>query len=127
MDGYFKDDVIMKINDLIENNKQLSGLTANKARHEVAIKQISDLIKDIAGSREPIMEIVGGNMIRKKPAKEAIKILHDRKKEIDIGITSMEEQIRVLNDSLNTKIIGIYKVFKSCINKDILKDIDKGE
>lgn len=124
---YLRDDSMNIFMEFIDTNKQLSGLEAQKEKMILADSQISDLVKKLASERKSINQIAAGIFLIPMSHKEAIKILQDKKKEIEIGIKGLDEQLRHRSDNFDALMIKIYKLSKSLIPKDVVVELEKGE
>jgi chaperonin cofactor prefoldin len=122
----FNQRAIQPILEVAEVNKQLFGLEQEIGKHETAIKQLNLLIKEIAkNKRKSIQQIVGGNLVMDMSGDDAIKVLQERKEQIEIGLKSMNEQHMHRQDTMSGLLIQIYKMTRNRIDSSIIKDIDE--
>lgn len=111
--------------EIMEINKQVSGLEGQKDKHEVALKNIRQLIKDLKANRtKTLKQIVGGTLITEIDGKNAIKMLQERKKEMEIGLKSLDEQLMHRRDGLESAAIRAYKFLRKRVPDDILEEIE---
>lgn len=112
--------------EIFEVNKQLVGLETEIGKHELAVKQLRDLIKELArDKRKNIQHIVGGNLVMELTGQAAIKILQERKEQIEIGLKSMNEQYKQRQDTMDGLMIKIYRITRSHVDKDVREEIEK--
>lgn len=110
--------------EFIDVNKQLAGFQAQKNKHEIAMANINQLIKELKANRnKKLKQIVGGNLIVEMDGKEAIQMLQKRKEEIDTGIKSLDEQYMHRCDALDTAAIKVFRLIRNKIPKDVLKEL----
>lgn len=120
-----KDRHIQPILEVIEINKQLGGLEGQKDKHELALKNIRQLIKDLKANRnKTLKQVIGGNLITEIDSKKAISMLQDRRREIEIGLKSLDEQLMHRRDGFESAVIKGYKLLRKHMPKDILEEIE---
>jgi len=123
-----KDVHMRPVLEMIDANKQVSGLQGQRDKHEQSINNINKLIKDLKANRhKTLKQIVGGNLIVDVDGKDAIKRLQDYKRELEIGMKSMDEQLMHRNDGLESAAIKTFKLLRKRLPKDVLEEIEKGE
>ena len=114
---------IQPLLEFIDINKQLTGLAAQKDKHEIALKNISQLIKELKANRtKKLRQMIGGNLIVEIDGKEAISMLQKRKEEIEIGLKSLDEQLMHRSDGFESAAIKVYNVIKHQVPDDILEE-----
>lgn len=112
--------------EILEVNKQLVGLENEIGKHELAVKQIQNLVKELAkNKRKSIQQIVAGNMIMDLAGSDAIKSLQEKREQIEIGLKAMNEQYMQRQDTMDGLVIQIYRIIKAIAPHDILKEIDE--
>jgi len=123
-----KDVHMRPVLEMIDANKQVSGLQGQRDKHEQSINNINKLIKDLKANRhKTLKQIVGGNLIVDVDGKDAIKRLQDYKRELEIGMKSMDEQLMHRTDGLESAAIKTFKLLRKRLPKDVLEEIEKGE
>lgn len=105
---------------MLNFNKAIDGLNKQSEQHKMAIKNISELIKKFKANRNKKLKvIVGGNLIDEIDNKEAIKSLQDRRREFELGLRGIAEQIAHREDAFESLIIKLYNMFKSMVPEDV--------
>ncbi len=123
-----KDKQMHPILELVDTNKQVSGLIGQREKHEQTIKNINNLIKDLKANRnKTLKQIVGGNLIVEVAHDDAIKKLQAYKKELEIGLKGMDEQLMHRDDALESAAIKAYRLLRRRIPEDVKEKIDKEE
>jgi len=115
-----KSSYVNDINQMLNFNKAIDGLNKQSEQHKMAIKNISELIKKFKANRNKKLKvIVGGNLIDEIDNKEAIKSLQDRRREFELGLRGIAEQIAHREDAFESLIIKLYNMFKSMVPEDV--------
>jgi len=121
-----KDVHMRPVLEMIDANKQVSGLQGQRDKHEQSIKNINKLIKDLKANRnKTIKQIVGGNLIVEVDGKDAIKRLQEYRRELEIGMKGMDEQLMHRTDGLESAAIKTFKLLRKKLPDDIVEDIEK--
>ena len=108
------------ISNMLGMNKDIEGARQQKQRYEIALKEISNLIKQLKSNRNMKMQkLLGGNLMIPVDNKEAIKDLQDRKKQIDISLNGIEEQIKHREDNLMESYHKVYVGLKGLLPKEM--------
>ena len=120
----FNNQQMIPFTELFEINKTLQGLNSQKKGHEMSIKGISDLVRDLKANRHKKMQrIVGGTLIVDVDNQKAIADLMKQKTDIEAANKAISEQIMHREDNFDGVLIKIYKSVKPRIPKDILEEI----
>ena len=120
----FSNQQMIPFTELFEINKTLQGLNSQKKGHEMSIKGISDLVRDLKANRnKKMMRIVGGTLIVDVDNQKAIADLMKQKTDIEEAVKTISEQIMHREDNFDGVLIKIYKTVKPRIPKDILEEI----
>ena len=120
----FNNQQMIPFTELFEINKTLQGLNSQKKGHEMSIKGISDLVRDLKANRnKKMMRIVGGTLIVDVDNQKAIADLMKQKTDIEEAVKAISEQIVHREDNFDGVLIKIYKNVKPRIPKDILEEI----
>jgi predicted nuclease with TOPRIM domain len=99
------------------------GFEVNIDKHNLAIKQIGDIIKSVKKERKPLQQLIGGSLITHIDAKDAIKNLQKKKSELEEGVKNMNEQLRKRYDDFDMELIRVYKFALAHVPKDVKEDI----
>jgi len=111
---------VNEINQMLSFNKALEGLEKQSEQHKMAIANISDLIKKFKANRNKKLKvIVGGNLIDEIDNREALKSLQDRRRELEIGLRGIQEQIAHREDAFESITIKIYNMFKGMVPEEL--------
>ena len=103
-------------------NKDVVGAKQQLEKYKNALKEISNLIKMLKANRNmKLSRIVGGNLVVAVDNKEAIHELQDRRKQIEIAINGIEEQIRHREDNLLEAYFKAYDSLRRIIPVDMRK------
>lgn len=120
-----KNKQMQPILEIMEINKQISGLEGQKDKHEVALENIRQLIKDLKANRnKTLKQVVGGNLITEIDGKKAISMLQERRRDIEIGLKSLDEQLMHRRDGFESAVIKSYKILRKYVPKDILEEFE---
>ena len=110
--------------EFVDTNKQLFGLEKQRDGHEVSLKNIRDWIKRLKANRTmSFQQVISNNIIAKLENEDALKMLMDARKQTEIGLKSLDEQIMHRRDGLETSLIKVYHVIKEYIPPDMYEDV----
>ena len=107
---------LLPFKEFLKVNDDLLGLQAKKEKHEIAIKNINEIIKMLKANRSStVNQILGGQYVIPMDNKKAIKMLQDKKRELNIGIKALDEQLMHRSDGLESTMLKI----RDAINRKI--------
>ena len=110
--------------ELIDVNKNIEGLTTQKKNHEISIKNISDLVKDLKANRHKNMKrLIGGTLIIDVDNKKAISDLMKQKTDMETAVKVINEQLMHREDNFNGILIRAYKSLIKYMPADVLKEL----
>lgn len=111
---------VNNINQMLNFNKALDELKKQTEQHKMAIKSISDLIKKFKANRNKKLKvIIGGNLIEEIDNREATKNLQDRRREFELGLKGITEQIAHREDAFESLVIKLFNYLKARVPEDI--------
>lgn len=97
---------LLAFQEFLKINDDLLGLQSKKEKHEMAIKNIQEIIKMLKSNRNSnISQILGGQYIIPMDNKKAIKMLQEKKKELEIGIKALDEQLMHRSDGYESTML----------------------
>ena len=115
-----KDVDMRKIQELMEVDKQMHGLKGQRNKHEMAIDNIRELIKELKSNRTmKLQQVVGGNLIKQIPNQSAIKLLQERKSELEKGLKALDEQIMHRTDGYESTLIKVFRMLEDHVPSDV--------
>ena len=115
-----KDVDMRKIQELMEIDKQMHGFTGQRNKHEMAIDNIRELIKELKSNRTmKLQQVVGGNLIKQIPNQSAIKLLQERKAELEKGLKAIDEQMMHRQDGYTSALIKVYRMLEDHVPPDV--------
>ena len=116
------------LEELLGINKHIVGLVSQRDRHNIALKEVDKLIKKLKSSKnKKVSRIVGGNIIDEVDSKEAIHFLQERKREIEIGMKGLDEQIMHREDGLESAIIRAYRFIRIMTPEDVREEYESSD
>jgi len=132
-------------------HKNLIGVITQREQHDIALNEIHELLKEIKTSRnQQFYKMYGGVLIVQRDKEKMIKMLQERKEQLENALNALKEQetyrkdyysetafkaIRILlnyfKDADDVKVIyehfdDMFKVF-NIDKKDIKKEPDKND
>jgi len=115
-----KDVDMRKIQELMEIDKQMHGFTGQRNKHELAIDNIRELIKELKSNRTmKLQQVVGGNLIKQIPNQAAIKLLQERKAELENGLKAIDEQMMHRSDAYTSALIKVFRMLEDHVPPDV--------
>ena len=77
--------------------QQLQGILAQKQMFQVELQEIENALKELSKTNDEVYKILSGAMI-KKDKNEMISELEERKKLIDLRISTLEKQEKIVEE-----------------------------
>jgi chaperonin cofactor prefoldin len=112
-------------NDITTIRVELDGLYKQQSEYSRALVEVGKIINDYKkSSTRSMMMIVGGNLVRRLSHKETIDALEYRKKQTEIALNSVEEQIKHREDNLQENFIRVFYEIKRIVPKEMFDDED---
>lgn len=121
----FNEKTKQSFKDVTQLQSEIAKLETQKNQYEQALKEVSKLVKEFKSNKNMTMQaIVGGNLIKRIQNKECVDTLEHRKKQTEIALASIKEQIAHREDNLMENCIRLYFNLQTILPDDVIKDED---
>ena len=113
---------VQAFNDIGILSKEISGLTQQKNEYNRAIVEVNTILNEFKSNKNQTMQmIVGGNLIKRLSNKDCIKQIENRKKQTEVALASVEQQLSHRNDALQENYVRIYHAIVSVLPDEMLE------